>query len=134
MYPGIEAHDLGHYAVETVLHFQHAFYGMVAKGTNIEDFELPREKRPEKVLPKNLHPEALISEHMVNLLLTRAQRPDDLFDVVESLKPILRENKLPFPEHLTNKAMEKIWALFQKLNEQWTRLPVGETMELEFGN
>ena len=41
MYPGFEAHDLGHYAVETVLKFENAFYGMIAKGSNIEDFEMP---------------------------------------------------------------------------------------------
>ncbi|MEO0573450.1 MAG: hypothetical protein AAF039_17240 [Bacteroidota bacterium] len=73
LYPGIEAHDLAHYAVETALEFQDAFYGMVAKGSNMEDFELPRDIRPETVLPQNLSEEALITEHLVNLIMTKAQ-------------------------------------------------------------
>lgn len=73
MYPGIEAHDQGHFAMEKVLGFKNAFYGMIARGANIEDFELPREQRPEEVIPENLRPEALISEHFVNLLMVKTQ-------------------------------------------------------------
>lgn len=133
MYPGIEAHDLGHYAVETVLHFKHAFYGMVARGSNIEDFELPRDKRPDAVLPKNLHHEALISEHLVNLIMVKAQTMEDRMDILNQLRSILNENGLPFPENLTKENMEKIWSAFLGLNTQWKQLPIGEIMELEFG-
>lgn len=132
MYSGIEAHDLGHYAVETILKFKNAFYGMVAKGSSIEDFELPRDRRPEEVLPQNLDPEALISEHLVNLLMTKAQIKDNSFDITENLKLILKENGLSFPDNLTHGAMQKIWILFQDLNEEWKQMPDGETMELEF--
>lgn len=132
MYPGIEAHDLGHYAVETILDFKNAFYGMVANGSNIEDFELPRDKRPEQVLPKNLDPEALISEHLVNLMITKIQSKDSTFDIIPSLKSILNEKMLCFPENLTKMEMDKILTLFQNLNKRWKQLPVGETMELEF--
>lgn len=131
MYPGFEAHDLGHYAVETVLKFENAFYGMVAKGSNIEDFELPREKRPTEVLPHNLAPEALISEHLVNLLMTKAQNKDNL-DIMASLRPILKENNLPFPENLTADKMEEVWTSFNDLQRRWLQLPMGATLELEF--
>lgn len=132
MYPGIEAHDLAHYAVETALKFENAFYGMVAKGTNIEDFELPRENRPEVVLPKNLHSEALISEHLVNLIMVRAQTKDTEMHIPYLLDNILNENELPFPKNLTAATMEKIWTTFLKLDSQWKALPIGATMELKF--
>ncbi len=132
MYAGIETHDLGHYAVETALGFENAFYGMVAKGANIEDFELPREKRPIEVLPKNLHPEALISEHLVNLLMTKAQVTNVNFDISNPLKEILIENNLPFPSNLTDKKMSEIWEVFNTLGDQWKLLPEGQVLELEF--
>lgn len=134
MYPGIEAHDLGHYAVETILDFKNAFYGMVAKGSNIEDFELPREQRPNEVLPQNLDSEALIAEHLVNLIMTKAQTEYGTFDIMASLKAILGENSLPFPENLTENKMDEVWILFQDLNRQWEQLPAGNTMELEFSD
>ena len=132
MYPGIEAHDLGHYAVETILEFKNAFYGMIAQGTNIEDFELPRKQRPANVLPQNLDAEAFISEHLVNLLMTKAQTEDETFHIIESLTPILQENSLPFPENLTKEKIDGIWTLFQDLLHQWEKLPAGKTMELNF--
>ena len=132
MYPGIEAHDLGHYAVETVLGFKHAFYGMIAKGTNIEDFELPREKRPDEVLPKNLSPQALISEHLVNLIMVKAQTKGFEMDILSSLRSILREKELPYPQNLDAEKIEKIWTSFLNLNSQWDKLQIGSTMELNF--
>ena len=121
MHKGIEAHDLGHYAVETVLGFEHAFYGMVAKGTNIEDFELPREERPKNVVPQNLHPEALIAEHLVNLLMVKALDPSGL-DIMPMLQSILKENSITFPLHLNPEKMNMIWEEFQELHQQWINL------------
>ena len=105
---------------------------MVAKGSNIEDFEAPREKRPNEVLPQNLEPEALISEHLVNLVLTKAQIGDPNYDIISSLKPILKEKGLPFPENLTQASMDEIWMSFTQLCTLWQQLPNGEILELEF--
>ncbi len=132
MYPGIEAHDLGHYAVETTMKFQNAFYGLVAKGSNIEDFELPREERPTEVVPDNLSAEALISEHLVNLLMVKAQQPEAI-RLLPSLQKILKDNAIPFPTTLNEQKMTEIWELFLKLLQQWQTLAVGEILELEFG-
>lgn len=132
MYPGIEAHDLGHYVVESVLGFEDAFYGMIVKGSAIEDFELPRENRPAAVLPQNLSHEALITEHLVNLLMTKAQNDNSEFAIVPSLRSILKEKRLPFPKNLTERKMDMIWNLFQKLLGQWKALPKGKILELDF--
>ena len=39
-------HDLTHYAVETTLGYQHAFYGLVADGWDISDFAAPWPRGP----------------------------------------------------------------------------------------
>ena len=131
MYPGIEAHDLGHYAIETILDFEDAFYGMVARGTNITDFELPRNKRPQEVLPQNLSTQALVTEHLVNLLLVKAQSNEDL-DFLEMARSILAEKQLPFPKNLDHEHSGTIWAEFQRLCQLWKTLPVGNTLSLCF--
>ena len=56
-------HDLCHYAVESILELNNAFYGMLASGTAITDFELPKEKRTFR-----LTEEAIFTEQIVNLL------------------------------------------------------------------
>ncbi len=123
---------MAHYAVETTLGFKNAFYGLVAKGNNIEDFELPRDKRPEEVMPDNLPNEALVTEHLVNLIMTKAQTNDMHFDILTALNAILEEKNLNFPRNLTKERMNEMWTLFQNLLQQWHMLPRGETMELEF--
>ena len=128
---GLEAHDLGHYAVEHILGFRNAFYGMIANGTDIQDFELPREERPLHVLPRNLDPEALISEHLVNLLMIKSQQPEEL-DLIPNLESILAENQIPYPKILSTTKMNTIWELFQKMLRQWEVLPKGGFLEYEF--
>ena len=48
------AHDLTHYAVESILGFSRGFIGLCAEGWDIGDFE--------KDAPKNLPPEAGLAE------------------------------------------------------------------------
>ncbi|MBK7404918.1 MAG: hypothetical protein IPJ41_09865 [Phycisphaerales bacterium] len=35
------SHDLAHYAVETTLNLRRAFFGLVAGGMNLQDFDVP---------------------------------------------------------------------------------------------
>lgn len=57
-------HDLMHYALESEFGFNSAFYGMIENGVAISDFELPKENRKFE-----LTQEAILAEHLVNLLL-----------------------------------------------------------------
>ena len=68
LYKGLETHDLAHYAVEKTLCFKHAFYSIIDNGFNISDFAAPRQQRPFAVRSENLHTEAIVTEHIVNLL------------------------------------------------------------------
>ncbi|MEO0573449.1 MAG: hypothetical protein AAF039_17235 [Bacteroidota bacterium] len=57
---------------------------------------------------------------------------DDQFDILASLKSILQESDLPYPTNLTKEKVAAIWTDFQKLLEQWKRLPFGEVLTLDF--
>ncbi|MEL7268878.1 MAG: hypothetical protein AAGL34_04855 [Bacteroidota bacterium] len=132
LYPGMEAHDLAHYVVETILEFENAFYGMVAKGIAIEDFEIPRERRPEAVLPQNLPPESLVTEHLVNLLMVKWQSGEETVDLSSALAPILMEHKLSYPKQLNSDTQQHIWKEFTNLLSRWDGLPPGEMIEFDF--
>ena len=66
-------HDILHYAVETVLNFKWAFYGMITKGIVITDFDQPKNKRNT-----DFSNEALLAEHIVNLIMIETR--EGLFD------------------------------------------------------
>ena len=132
IHDNFEAHDLAHYAVETILGFDNAFYGLLAQGFNIEDFELPKNQRPNALIPSNLPVEALQTEHMVNLLMTEAHE-NSSFDFIATLQQILDNDGIPFPEGLTPKSLDDIKNCFQKLMNDWNALKAGGTLDLTFG-
>ncbi|MCL6267408.1 hypothetical protein [Flagellimonas myxillae] len=132
IHPNFEIHDFAHFAVETVLGFTQAFYGLLASGFNIEDFELPRDQRPEELIPDNLPVESLQTEHIVNLLTTAMQNGAGDFDLISTLKEILAENGLPYPPDLTSETLGRIQENLNDLLEQWDKLEEGSTMELNF--
>ena len=68
LHQGMAHHDLAHIAIEKSLGFKRAFYGMLASGVAISDYELPDIEKPDILKGENLPKEALIAEHLVNLL------------------------------------------------------------------
>ncbi len=132
LHKGLEIHDIAHYIVEQHLGFKNAFYGLLSKGYAIEDFQLPKKQRSEALYPKNLHHEALVTEHIVNLLQTEFIQPEPKMDILKTLKTILSENELPFPTDLTT---EKLLLITEELKVQmvkWNTLASGEKLELIF--
>ena len=85
-------HDLTHYAVESVLGFRNAFYGLVAGGWDLTDFASngPRGRIP---------PEALCAEVVVGYFdLERATgMPGTAEDLNARLEEFHTENNLPCP-------------------------------------
>ncbi len=128
----IEIHDLAHYVVETELGFSCAFYGLLAEGYNIEDFELPREQRPEALIPANLPVESLQTEHIVNLLMVSLYQGDDSVDFLNALKTILKENELAYPEALDANKLDQIFEKLKQLIAKWRKLESDEILELSF--
>ena len=84
-----EIHDIAHYVVERHLGFKNAFYGLLTQGYQINDFMLPKEQRPESLQPQNLPSEALVTEHLVNLLTIDFMQSEDGMDILEMFKIIL---------------------------------------------
>ncbi|PWL40071.1 hypothetical protein DKG77_04395 [Flagellimonas aquimarina] len=127
-----ELHDLAHFAIETELGFTNAFYGLLAKGYNIQDFALPLEQRPQALISKNLPAESLQTEHIANLLLIDHFQKNIGSDFINQLKGMLKQNDLAFPEMLTQERLKKINDSFEELILKWYALAEEETMSLFF--
>ncbi|MEZ5040894.1 MAG: hypothetical protein R2828_13445 [Saprospiraceae bacterium] len=129
--PGLEAHDLAHYVIETVLGYKNAFYGLINQGYEVGDFELPREQRPEALIPANIPLEAIQTEYIVNQLQTEYLSYGQSPDFVETLAAALKEKALPFPSALTLERLEEIRMQFRTLLFQWHALNEGDELALE---
>jgi hypothetical protein len=120
-------HDLCHYAVETLLDMRTAFFGMLASGTDINDFELPKEQRGFL-----LSKEALQAEHLVNLLTIEYNqgRVDDfLHQLIQGSRG---EVEYYFIQRLQNGKLDVIRNYFASLMLQWNLMEQEKTMTLLF--
>lgn len=130
LYPGLEVHDLAHHAVEETLKLEDAFYGILALGYDIDGFEAPKEVRHPDLQPNNLKPEALQTEHLVNLLLTELQSSTPIEDFLEQFSAILEQSGLPPMERLTTKSLGAIRNRLTHLCTCWRATKTGEILEL----
>jgi hypothetical protein len=131
IHPGIELHDMIHYAVETTLEFKQAFYGLLNKGYQIEDFEAPRHLRQTSLIPANLPLESIQTEFLVNQLMIEAVQ-GTIYNFIEIFKKALEVNNLAFPDRLNESSLQDIRNLIQTLKDQWSDLAEGKSMELIF--
>ena len=120
-------HDLLHYTVETVLNFKSAFYGMIAKGISITDFDLPGDKRNIE-----FSKEAVITEHIVNLVMIEMR--EGLFDDFNcKLKESIATSKQGFNNFYINDGqLGSIHSNYNNLLKQWNNLLKDESITLEF--
>jgi hypothetical protein len=123
-------HDLGHYAIETTLGLRHAFFGLLAQGWAIQDFERPDPTTGRKpVIP----PEALQAEVLAGLLdlERRSRRPPTHGAFLEMLTSACAGFGLPVPA-LSAAQLDRIRSCHAALLRQWAELPEGTSLELEF--
>lgn len=120
-------HDLTHYAVEAVLHRDHSFFGLVASGWELADFQKPYPKGP-------LLPEALASEVLVGFLDQErgAAVHWEAADFNDSARSYFASTALPEGAMITGDQLAEIRALRAALFDRWDALGVGETLELTF--
>ena len=103
-------HDLCHFAVETVMQLKNAFYGMVEAGTDISDFDLPKEQRDFQITN-----EAIFAEHLVNLLVIEYTqgKMENLIEIFNGVYEEHRgQNESPV---ITDKRLEQIRILYHDL-------------------
>lgn len=120
-------HDLTHYAVETTLGFRAAFFGLVASGWTLEDFEAPG-------AADRMPPEALVAEHIVGLLdQERAAGVGwSAAQFNDALTLTMQKGACPPFRRLTDGELTGIRALRGELTQRWAALSPGETLELLF--
>jgi len=132
LHRGLETHDLAHYAVESALRFSKAFYGIINEGYNISNFELPKDQKPFAVKPENLQKEAIVTEHIVNLLEVEFLNSghNDMF--IKELEAVLKDNNLPFPKNLTEVTLHTIRNSYQNVYNQWLVLNEDQELRIDF--
>lgn len=123
------AHDLTHYAVETVLGLRGAFYGLVAIGWDFDDFLPPYPRGP-------LSAEALWAETLVGLLDVErgtVAAGDTMMPATEfnaQLQAKLDAAQLSTPRDVSEQDLSAIRDCRDALMRDFASLPDGETLRL----
>ncbi|MGH7459754.1 MAG: hypothetical protein ACREMA_01840 [Longimicrobiales bacterium] len=121
-------HDLTHYAVESVLDYRRAFYGLVAGGWDLQDFGEPW---PRGRLPADLDPADLIVGQLDLERATGERRIADEFNVLIAAWYAEHAPAAPIPAALTDAQLARIRQVAAGLHAQWRETRPGETLELE---
>jgi hypothetical protein len=121
-------HDLTHFAVETVLGFKRAFYGLVAEGWDLSRFADPG-------MSKQLPEEAGLAEVLVGFLDveratgTRATAEDFNWKI----RTYYDEHGTPTPTfRMTDDLLDRIRAVRADLFARWHAVQPGDSLELSF--
>jgi hypothetical protein len=126
-HPFFPVHDLTHCAVESVLGFDQAFFGLIATGWDVDDFAKPGASR-------RMPFQAIIAEHVVGVLDRERALTVPLSvaefnkTVVASLPPAQRDAFTPLSEAQLSQVRE----LRQTIEARWHALPAGATLVVEF--
>ncbi|MEK0431686.1 MAG: hypothetical protein RL139_1490 [Gemmatimonadota bacterium] len=128
VHPFLPTHDLAHYAVESVLGIDDAFFGLIAQGWAIDDFASPGAVR-------RLPAAAMYVERIVGYV-ERGMAPDAAalasalaLDGTTAAAPTAAGGEFPA---VTETQLAAITALRAACIAEWRALPPGETMRLTF--
>lgn len=121
-------HDLTHFAVESVLGFDSAFFGLISQGWNISDFS-------GEGLKHRVGEQALLAEMLVGFfdLEQRTGQLDDADAFAWKAAVYCEERKMPpMSFRITDEELTAIRAKRGELFAAWQSVPRGETLELRF--
>lgn len=120
-------HDLTHYAVESVLGFKEAFFGLLASGWNIDDFAA-------RGVAARLPAEAVWAESIVGLLdLERGTGTEWTAEEFNTaLAESLRGQGRPGFRPVAADELARTRALRNDLQARWEGLPPGESLQVSF--
>lgn len=121
-------HDLAHYAVETTLGLRSGFYGLLAQGWDIPDFEV-------KGTARQLPDEAVVAECIIGqlgnaLFAGREPSADEFNWLVRSAVDGVRPGAVV--PAISVETLRLIWRTLDALLARWRALPPGDTLELDF--
>src|SRR5262249_54727903 len=121
-------HDLMHYAVETTLGLNEAFFGLMASGWEFESFTR-RDDPKYRPLPA----QAVMPEHLVGTLTrfhrdARVRDPELLAILTDDVNSDLAASMGPdaAPPTLTPAQVVAIYDRFDTVAQQWVEVPVGD--------
>jgi len=127
LHPFFPVHDLTHCAVESVFGFTGAFFGLVAGGRELDDFQ-------QAGTAGWLPPEAMWAECMVGLF--DIERGSGLLmSAVEfnaALGDVLRNGNAPPFRAVTDDELGKVRRLRRALTARWSDVAPGETLTVPF--
>lgn len=120
-------HDLTHFAIETTLGLQDAFYGLLASGWDIADFGPPWPRGP-------LPPDALWAEHLAGAFdVERAGGVQTDADELNAWLATAYQNiGVVLHRAVTEEELVQIRDTAQNLIARWRHTPRGEALELTF--
>jgi hypothetical protein len=123
-------HDLEHYAIETTLGLRSAFYGMLARGWDLDDFGTPWPLGP---FPPDAAPDLALGEHLAGMLdLERVGTVYTLEELNAWLRQAFETAGLVLERPITEEELTRIRAAYRELAARWIALSPGETLELPF--
>jgi hypothetical protein len=128
--PFFVEHDITHFAVETTLGFQEAFWGLMSKGWSFSNFE---DRQPGSRKAVQLPPEAYITEGLVGAI--QVDHMHGPFSYEGFLK-VLRESHEALgatPPVITSEQLTSIRELKNQLIVRWKELAPGDRLEITFG-
>jgi hypothetical protein len=119
-------HDLCHYSIETILSLKKAFFGMLGKGIDITEFDLPKDQRTIE-----LTSEALFAEHLVNLIVIdhTQGRMDNL---IEIFKETYNDAGSELLNIINEEKLQSIRDNYAALLQKWDIVPETESLNLIF--
>ncbi len=118
-------HDLMHYAVEHTLGYTEAFFGLMARGWTLRDFEHP------KPIIDRMPNQAVWAEALVNALAVQLRAGTNDEEVDEHVARSCQQHHRPI---LTISAAQKtaIRAELDRLMQAWEALPANGSLDLIF--
>jgi hypothetical protein len=116
--PFFALHDLTHFAVETTLGYRRGFFGLISEGWDIEDTTGKGKRGP---LPE----EAVEVERLVGLFFTERAS-----GVIWTAEEFNKASGSPRP--LGTEELAAVRKCCGELFRQWSAVPVGEPLELQY--
>jgi hypothetical protein len=120
-------HDLTHYAVETTLGFDHAFFGLIADGWEISDFAA---SRPAPLTNESLEVEIFVGAFDLERRTGQLSSADEFN---EQARFVASRNGGGFvPRPLTEEDLARVRATRADVFAKWAAVEPGSTLELPF--